>query len=96
MKEKIIDYIELLEAKARQNDEYYKERLELYVSNQEKDKKLEAYENMRKEVIKFIRDKTRLIKIIDKIDEFELDLYLKENEINELLNILNKVGGSDE
>ena len=59
-------------------------------------KQLEVYENMRKEVIKFIRDRTRLIKIIDKIDEFELDLYLKENEINELLNILNKVGGSDE
>lgn len=59
-------------------------------------KQLEAYENMRKEAIKFIRDRTRLIKIIDKIDEFELDLYLKENEINELLNILNKIGGSDE
>lgn len=58
-------------------------------------KQLEANENMRKEAIKFIRDRTRLIKIIDKIDEFELDLYLKENEINELLNILNKVGVSD-
>lgn len=33
-KQKIIDYIELLEAKAYQSDDYFKQRNELYILNQ--------------------------------------------------------------
>ena len=86
MKEKIIDYIELLEAKARQNDEYYKERLELYVSNQEKDKQLEAYKNMRLEINSYICNNSQYDENID-------DCWVRTNE---LIEIIDKVGGSDE
>lgn len=48
--------------------------------------KLEAYENMRKEAIE-------LIKRYQRKDEF---LSLNEWQTRDLLNILNKVGGSDE
>ena len=41
MKEKIINYIETLEAKSLQVDDYFKQRNELYISNQEKDKEIE-------------------------------------------------------
>ena len=45
-------------------------------------KQLEAYENMRKEAIEFIKDM-----------QFQYDDF---KDLDFLLNILNKVGGSDE
>lgn len=59
MKEKIIDYIEQLEAKAYQSDTYFKERNELYISNQEKDKQIKRLQNIIDELEKYI-NKTKL------------------------------------
>jgi hypothetical protein len=64
--------------------EYDKETLKDMVL--ELQDKLEAYENMRKEIIK----------IINREKNDDGDLYLDEFEVSDLLNILNKVGGSDE
>ena len=50
MKDKIIDYIDLLEAKARQNDKYFEDRLKLHMSNQEKDKEIERLNNTINEI----------------------------------------------
>ena len=49
MKEKIINYIETLEAKSLQADDYFIQRNELYISNQEKDKEIEILNNIIKE-----------------------------------------------
>ena len=46
MKEKIINYIETLEAKAYQSDDYFKQRNELYISNQKKDEEIERLNNI--------------------------------------------------
>lgn len=46
MKEKIINYIETLEAKSLQADDYFIQRNELYISNQEKDKEIERLNNI--------------------------------------------------
>ena len=54
MKEKIIDYIEQLEAKAYQSDTYFKERNELYISNQEKDKEIDRLNNIIKIMEKYL------------------------------------------
>ena len=48
MKEKIINYIETLEAKSLQVDDYFKQRNELYISNQEKDKEIEKLKEREK------------------------------------------------
>ena len=52
--------------------------------------KLEAYENMRKEAIEYIKK----LDIIDK--NIKIDYCVDEDIKDDLLNILNKVGGSDE
>ena len=52
MKEKIINYIETLEAKSLQVDDYFKQRNELYISNQEKDKEIERLNNIINELEK--------------------------------------------
>lgn len=56
------------------------------------EKQLEAYENMRKEAIKYIHDK------FDRFDcDGNLGISMQISYCEEdLLNILNKVGGSDE
>lgn len=54
MKEKIINYIETLEAKAYQSDYYFKQRNELYISNQEKDKEIERLNNIINTMLDFI------------------------------------------
>lgn len=54
MKEKIINYIETLEAKSLQADDYFIQRNELYISNQEKDKEIEILNNIIKEVRELI------------------------------------------
>ena len=46
MKEKIINYIETLEAKSLQVDDYFKQRNELYIENQKKDKEIEKLDNI--------------------------------------------------
>lgn len=47
-------------------------------------KQNKAYKNMRKEAINFVRDKARN------------NCWIDQYEANDLLNILNKVGGNDE
>lgn len=54
MKEKIINYIETLEAKAYQSDDYFKQRNDLYIENQNKDKEIERLNNILKEIEKHI------------------------------------------
>lgn len=46
MKEKIINYIETLEAKAYQSDGYFKQRNDLYIENQNKDKEIEKLKEL--------------------------------------------------
>ena len=53
-------------------------------------KQLEAYENMKKEAIEYIKK----LDIIDK--NIKIDYCVDEDIKDDLLNILNKVGGSDE
>ena len=55
MKEKIINYIETLEAKSLQVDDYFKQRNELYISNQEKDKEIERLNNIINGMEKFFQ-----------------------------------------
>lgn len=57
MKEKIIDYIEQLEVKAYQSDTYFKERNELYISNQEKDKEIERLNIIIDNIFNFMQNK---------------------------------------
>ena len=64
--------------------------------NDRKDKQLEAYKNMRKEAIEYIEN----------TDDFDIEIFNEStggclgydlsNGAKKLLNILNKVGGSDE
>lgn len=51
MKEKIINYIETLEAKSLQVDDYFKQRNELYIENQKKDKEIERLNNLINEAL---------------------------------------------
>lgn len=69
----------------RKNKEYYKNYTREWSKQKQESlyKKIEAYENMRKEVNIFIEKKQKLG-------------ALNYVDINELLNILNKVGGNDE
>lgn len=85
MKEKIINYIETLEAKSLQADDYFIQRNELYISNQEKDKEIEILNNIIKEVREYITYwhyrndfridsfttgvKEELLEILDKVDK---------------------------
>lgn len=55
--------------------------------NDELKKQLKAYENMRKELINFIEE--------HKIKDY-YGMEFINTDVNNLLNILNKVGGSDE
>lgn len=72
MKEKIINYIETLEAKAYQSDYYFKQRNELYISNQEKDKEIERLNNIIKEVREYIvTDKKAKDKLLETLDKGE-------------------------
>ena len=71
MKEKIINYIETLEAKSLQADDYFIQRNELYISNQEKDKEIEILNNIIKEVREEHQDMYKyqmeeLLEILDK------------------------------
>ena len=72
MKEKIINYIETLEAKSLQVDDYFKQRNDLYIENQNKDKEIERLNNIINKGIEYIEsympnydfDKTNLIKLL--------------------------------
>ena len=59
MKEKIINYIETLEAKSLQVDDYFKQRNDLYIENQNKDKEIERLNNIINELEKFIDEEYR-------------------------------------
>ena len=54
MKEKIIDYIERLEAKSLQVDDYFKQRNDLYISNQQKAKEIERLNNIINELERYL------------------------------------------
>ena len=56
MKEKIINYIETLEAKSLQVDDYFKQRNELYISNQEKNFEIERLNNIINELEKWVEE----------------------------------------
>ena len=63
MKEKIMSYIETLEAKAYQSDDYFKQRNELYIENQKKDKLISSLRqhlieehNQKENIIKEVRE----------------------------------------
>lgn len=61
--------------------------------NDKKDKQLEAYENMRKEAIEYIKEHSEMTDL--KIYGIDNVLAFRGN-VEDLLNILNKIGGSDE
>lgn len=56
MKEKIINYIETLEAKAYQSDDYFKQRNDLYIENQNKGKEIERLNNIINELEKWLEE----------------------------------------
>ena len=71
MKEKIINYIETLEAKSLQVDDYFKQRNDLYIENQNKDKEIERLNNIIKEVREYI-DKVEILAMVDKVNIFSM------------------------
>ena len=79
MKEKIINYIETLEAKSLQADDYFMQRNELYISNQEKDKEIERLNNIIKEVREYIEDKKNIINL-------EFEYVVRRSDILEILD----------
>ena len=78
MKEKIINYIETLEAKSLQVDDYFKQRNELYIENQKKDKEIE-------------RLNQEIRGLNNCIIEFHSEFCNKQAEINRLNNIINEL-----
>lgn len=98
MKEKIINYIETLEAKSLQVDDYFKQRNELYISNQEKDKEIERLNNIINEVKQKLLNKKD---IVEKSKYFKLVYYTDWNmkhewdkrivdKIDEIINIIDE------
>lgn len=85
MKIGITDYAEKYIEEHTTRKKYYSEESYNKIKQQ-----LEEYENMRKEAIDFIKKHIR----ID--DEYPAYMEMLVEEKNDLLNILNKVGGSDE
>lgn len=74
MKEKIINYIETLEAKAYQSDDYFKQRNELYIGNQEKDKEIKRLNNIINELEKWLEERsefTNFGEVLDKLQELK-------------------------
>lgn len=82
MKEKIINYIETLEAKSLQVDDYFKQRNELYISNQEKDKEIERLNNTIKGLDNTIENLEEVIKHKDSIIK-EAREYIENNDLYE-------------
>lgn len=82
MKEKIINYIETLEAKAYQSDDYFKQRNELYIENQKKD---ELISSLRQHLIEEHNQKKNIIEKLEKeIDrllerQYESERFAKEH-----------------
>lgn len=72
MKKKIIDYIEQLEAKALQTDDYFKQRNDLYIENQK-------LHNIIKEV-RELADKYEMGKYDYSVPCFELKEILEKEE----------------
>lgn len=60
-----------------------------------KEKQLEAYENMRKEAIEKAKDIRQFV-YDELVDRYVCGATETHCKIQDLLNILNKVGGSDE
>lgn len=89
MKEKIINYIETLEAKSLQADDYFIQRNELYISNQEKDKEIEILNNIIKEVREYIVTHKLYCFKYDNEELFEIVTDKKAKD--KLLKILDKV-----
>ena len=79
MKEKIINYIEQLEAKSLQVDDYFKQRNELYISNQEKDKEIERLHSIIKEVREYVENNGHY-------DFYNLDVAVDGEKLLEILD----------
>ena len=88
MKEKIINYIETLEAKSLQVDDYFKQRNELYIENQKKDKEIERLNNIINELEKGIKEN------IEELEEHQLSRD-RIDEDKEILRFLQELKGSD-
>lgn len=95
MKEKIINYIETLEAKSLQVDDYFKQRNELYIENQKKDKLISSLRqhlieehNQKENIIKEVREEVRIYEEQSKDGiTNELDNYVF---VQRLKNVLDK------
>lgn len=99
MKEKIINYIETLEAKSLQVDDYFKQRNELYISNQEKDKEIERLNNIIKRLEEFIEYLEKRYKditgVIGSYGSNTDMLYGKKDMIKEILKKCKEIIGDD-
>lgn len=106
MKEKIISYIEKLEAKSLQVDDYFKQRNELYISNQEKDKEIERlnnelklYKDNHEHLNNLLQQKENIIKEVrEKLLCYgeTFDNKIHQEMQKELLEKLDKVGSEKE
>ena len=93
MKEKIINYIETLEAKAYQSDDYFKQRNELYIENQKKNKEIEnlvklsnanyqsfiEVNNIINKAIKYIKNNEKEYGSLEDNEKIILDILKGEN-----------------
>jgi hypothetical protein len=70
-----------------------KKIVELELENENQRKQLEEYENMRKEAIDYLKENSEMTNL--QIYGIENVLSFRGN-VNDLLNILNKVGGDNE
>ena len=86
MKEKIINYIETLEAKSLQVDDYFKQRNDLYIENQNKDKEIERLNNIINELEKWLEEDLKQV---------YRDAGHRHNLILEVLDKLQELKGSD-
>lgn len=91
MKEKIINYIEALEAKAYQSDDYFKQRNKLYIENQKKDKLISS---LRQHLIEEHKQKENIIKEVrEYIEEWQKFPHTNgstHKELKNLIDILDK------
>ena len=83
MKEKVIDYIERLEAEAKQCDRYFVERNELFIKCQEKDKEIERLNNIinslkQLELYTFEPDFDYEENLIENYIPFNIEEYIEE------------------
>ena len=77
-------------------EEILQRTFDIILESSDKDRQLEAYENMRKEAIEYAKNSIDLLKppCVSTINEEEYARYIIIHD--NYLNILNKIGDSDE